>query len=114
MAVLPVQTLPLNGSLADLVYTAVDAGLTDTFVNDGKTIAIVKNGDAGGHTCTPTVVKDSGAMIAETGAAITIGASKESVLGPFDRATYNGPASGAVSLVFDSDTSMSVAIISLP
>jgi len=112
MAVLPVQTMVLNGSIDDLVYTAVDAGLTDTLKNDGKTIAIVKNADAAPHTVTPTVQQSTGNMQQDAGAARTITNAKETVLGPWERKVFND-ASGDVSLVFDSNTSMTVAVLSL-
>jgi len=110
MATLPVQTLTKNGA-ADIVWTASGASpFENEFANDGKTLILVWNAGTGAHTCTATVVQDSGGLVTESGAAYSIGQDEIAVLGPFDPAIFND-SSGNVELTMDADDSITIAVI---
>jgi hypothetical protein len=112
MAGLPIQDAAQNGSIAELTFTAADVGLVDEFVNDGRTIVIVANGDASPHTVTPAVSRDLGGMVAEAGAPTSIPNGEQGFLGPFDIGTFN--TGGKVELTVDAATSMTYAVVRLP
>ena len=67
MAVLTIQDLPKDGSIASLTFAAMTTA--DELPNDGRTILIVKNDDAGAHTVTAAPTIDLGTLITETGTA---------------------------------------------
>lgn len=107
MATLTVQELPANGVVNAVTFTGADAGLSDEFTNDGNTELWVKNDDVDAANITLTVVKDSGALITETGTAIAVAASTIAVFWPKDLGLF----SGTVTITTDDDTSLSYAVI---
>jgi len=113
MAALSVLTSQRASNGQDLAGVAA-AGGGDTFVNDGKTIFVVKNGGGSGITVTfVTPVTVDG--LAVTDLAATIGAGATRAIGPFPPAWYNdtGVAGGVVSVTYSGVTSVTVQPLSM-
>lgn len=109
MALLPTQTPNTNGAVT--VYTA--AALTNTFVNNGRTLLLVKNGS--GSSINATVITQiadiDGNVVPDKVIAIAAGAEK--LIGPFPPGIYNdttGVAEVDISVV----TSITIACIQVP
>lgn len=91
MAVLPVQDGARNGRDDDIAFTA--AAASDTFVNDGNTIVLVKNTNAATRTVSVTPAQLHGALAAAAATAFTIpGFSTpedgHSIIFPLDREKF--------------------------
>jgi len=108
MATLSVQTADRTG--VDLSYVAVAS--QDQFLNDGKTVIMVKNG--GGSA---DVVTISGQKTCSHGDAHNISksvamTSGHTMLGPFPKDIYND-ANGYVKVNHSFTTSVTIAVVSL-
>lgn len=114
MAVLPIQDLPNEGSIATLAFTAADAGLTDTYANDGRVMVIVQNTNAATRTVSRTPVASLSPSIDETGTATTVPVTPGfSMLAPVPKSKFND-GSGNVSVVISVDVGISYAVVRLP
>jgi hypothetical protein len=112
--------------MADLTLQEFDlAGLTpsfsaadvagDSFVNNGKTLLYVKNGDASSHDVTLNIQKTitiGGIDITLSNPTVTVPASDEKIIGPFSQDWFND-ADGNVSVDYDAVTSVTVAALKL-
>jgi hypothetical protein len=106
--VIPVQTIPFQGSIADIVYTAGDATNDMQFDNDGNTLLFVKNG--GGVTINATVVSVDDEFSRDGDDVITVLAGDDGVGGPYIQSIWN--QAGRIAFVdLDTDASVSVAAI---
>lgn len=105
MAAIPVTTLNRAG-VTDASGTAASAG-GDTFVNDGKTLFLVKNGSASPITVSFTIVS---AVDGVTPAAkqVTVPATTTSVIGPFPGNVYSDPVTGNVAVAYSAVTTVTV------
>jgi len=112
MAVLTPQTLSLSGVAP--TYNAANSG-GDSFPNNGKTYAHIKN--AGGSSITVTFHAVAASVsdttfgdIAVSDTAVTVGANSEKIVGNFPLARFNNP-SGQVDVSYSSATSVSIAVV---
>lgn len=98
MATIPVNASDVQG--ANLTYYSIVAG-GDTFLNDGKTVLLVKNT---GSSCTVTVTPQkqiNGLTITPVSKAVTT--ANDVVIGPFDPSIFN-TAAGAAVLTYSGGT----------
>lgn len=98
MAAIPINTSDVQG--ANVTYYSIVAG-GDTFVNDGKTLLLVKNS---GSSCTVTITPQKtiyGLTITPVAKAVT--SSTDVVIGPFDPSIFN-TAAGAAILTYSGGT----------
>ncbi len=105
---IPVQTIPFQGGIGDVVYTAGDATNDMQFDNDGETLVLIKNG--GGVTINPnfvSVADEFGRTGDETKAVL---AGDDAIFGPFIQSIWN-QAGRIMFLDLDTDASVSVAAI---
>ena len=102
MAALPVSKAVSTGLVITTPATA--AASSQTFPNDGKTVIVVKNGNAGTSTLTfvtPHVVADGdAAALATPDRAVAVAAGAYAVIGPFPPSVYND-ANGDVTMNID-------------
>jgi hypothetical protein len=108
--VLPVQKPGLVGVAIN--YNAVDGVNGNTFPNDGQTAAIIKNGSASTITATFTSVPDPYGRFGDV--TVTVPASGEFVVGPFNPALFNQSSGnvGSVNCSFSSATTVTMALVS--
>lgn len=102
-----------NILIAGLVKAALGAAATtDTFDNDGKTIAEIANGSGG--TCTVTV---TGQVSLQHGVAATqtvaIPDGETWLVGPFPERYFNTDGANEVSITYSTVSSVTVAIFSV-
>lgn len=109
MADLTVQELSMIG--IDPAYVAASAG-GDKFVNDGKTIIIIKNGGAGTIVATVDSILpcDQGD---DHNKVISVLASGEKMAGSYSKARFNDTV-GKVAIIYDDVTSVTIGIFKLP
>ena len=110
MAVLTIQDLPRNGSIASLTFAAMT--VADELPNDGRTILLVANGDAGVHTVSFAPTQDLGGLVTESANAITVTNGETGIFGPFDGAVFNAP-DGNIDVTLDDATAMTYAAVRL-
>lgn len=97
-----------------ITFTAADAANGMYFVNDGRTVLIVKNADAATHTATVRSVPDPYGRTGDIAAATAAGATN--VVGLLPTGLFNQTAAGSlgeVNVDFDASTSVTVAAIQL-
>jgi hypothetical protein len=84
----------------------------DTFANNGREYAIVKNGSASPITVTldAQVQVDGQAVVDRT---VTINAGIEKIIGPFPTGIYND-ANGQAKITYSAVTSVTTKILSVP
>ena len=87
MAALTIQELGANGALGSIILTAGDVA-GDTFLNDGQTMLICDNTDAGPQNITINGIpaQDSGRDEAQT---VAIAAGAKCLVGPFKPRNWN-------------------------
>lgn len=96
-----------------LAYDAVDGVNGNVFPNNGRTLAIVKNGSASSMTATFASVPDRDGRIADL--VVTAAAGAEMVVGPFLETLFNqvsGTSAGGVNVAFSSATTVTMALVS--
>ena len=98
---------------ASLAYDAADGTNGNAFANDGRTVAIIKNGSAGPITATFASVPDPYGRISDVVA--TVPAAGEYVVGPFPETLFNqgaGVNTNSVTVAFSSATTVTMALVS--
>jgi hypothetical protein len=110
LAAITVQTVVVTG-LVDPTFTAATAA-GDTFINNGKTIYVVKNGGGG----TINVTFDDTGSVSPTGAdafdpdvTVQLLTTEEGWCGPFPTNRFGTN----VTVTMDVDTSVTVAAVSI-
>ena len=112
MAELTVNTVNEDG-LA-LTFTAVSA--SDTFLNSGKELAVIKNESGGNLTVTVVSQISTGKQISPYGnvekpdVTLLVADGTTSVFGPFPRGGFNN-SSNLVELQFSTTTTVTASII---
>jgi hypothetical protein len=109
MAALTLQTISIAG-VTPTYATAASGG--DTFVNNGRTFLVVKNGHA---TLTRTITIDSLTNCNQGfdhNLTITAPAVSEIWIGPFEPSRFNN-SSGAVSATYSTEANLTVAAITI-
>jgi len=108
---IPIQSIPNYGeSLDDISWTAADDTNDHSFVNNGNTLLLYKNGDSGSHTAdviAPAGIKTYNEAVAKT---MTCGAGDICIAGPFDKSTFN-QSDGTVNVDLTDDTSSYFACV---
>jgi hypothetical protein len=94
---------------------AACTGGGDSVVNDGRTVLVVKNGDASPHSVTVTPAKattQQDGLGALTKAAITVAvaAGDVAVIGPFAPALFND-INGKIAITYTAVTSMTIMAV---
>ena len=113
MAALTISPIVVTGLDSSALFTAA-AGGGDTFVNTGREFIYVKNGDASGITVTFTTAGTfTSQSLALTDPAVSVGATDEMIIGPFDVGAFNN-TSGQVAVAYSAVTSVTVAVFQLP
>lgn len=110
MALLLVQTIPTNGGLALTLNAAAAGG--DTFVNDGSTEVMIRNGSAAAVTVTIPVVASSvpvvgGGNVPVTATVINIAAGSIAMIGKLNPQLYN--TAGLASLTYSAVATVTVS-----
>lgn len=108
MATLTVQEAGFVG-LDNIVFDAADAA-GDDFVNDGRTILIVKNTDAAPKTVTVNSQALCSQGFDHDIAVIVPDTTGESIIGTFPKGRFND-ATGKVAVSYSSVTGVSVAAV---
>lgn len=101
-------------SSTTVTFTALSTSLTASFVNDGKSIAVVKNGGGSPINVTLQTVADQYGRTANTAYAIAAGA--ERVFAPTAPAVFNqrsGADAGKTLITTSSTASVSIAVLSI-
>lgn len=111
MALLTVQQTAVNSG-ATLTANSATATTGDTFVNDGQTYLLVRNGSGSSITVTLTAVATSaqivgGGSVAFASPTVTVGAGANAVLGPFAPSLFN--SSGIMTVICSAVTSVTVS-----
>lgn len=112
MADLTLQDFDLAGLTPS--FASADSG-GDAFVNNGKTLLYVKNGDASSHDVTLNIEKTitiGGISISLTNPTVTVPASDEKIIGPFSQDWFND-VDEKVNVDYDAVTSVTVAALKL-
>lgn len=96
---IPIQTLPRNGAIANVSWTAADAVNGHEFRNGGKVVFLAKNTDAAAHNATVKSVADEAGRTGDIAIAIPA-TSGYSIAGPFRPAWFNQRAAADLGKVF--------------
>lgn len=90
-------------------YVACASG-GDTFVADGRTALVVKNGDSSSHTVTIASKKAAvpGLSVANLAVTVPAGAERHILV---DGVSYTDATTGAASITYDAVTGMTIAAI---
>jgi hypothetical protein len=112
MAALTVEDTGLGSNSLTPTFVSVDIG-GDTFVNDGRVLIYIKNGDASPITVTITTPLSLRGGIAVDDPETTVPATDEEVLGPFDPTIFNAADGSGVEVNYSADTSVTIAVIRL-
>lgn len=117
---LAVVAAPLNAATlstqkpttAGVAVTYVAAASSQDFVNTGQEVVHVKNGSGSSITVTFTAAgKDNFGIVATAhDYVITVPATDDRIIGPFDTARFNTTA-GKVSITWSATTTVTVAIL---
>lgn len=113
MAALPLQTVSKNTEIDTVTFTAADAGLSDTYANDGKTRIIALNTNAATRTVTVTSVACSHGRTTDLTVVVpadAAGTNGVSYLPALDPALFND-ASGNVTLTTSASAGLSYAVL---
>ena len=112
MAALTVENTGLGSSSLTPTFVAA-AGGGDTFVNDGRSMIYVKNGDASPITVTITTPISLRGGIAVDDPETTVPATDEEIIGPFAPTLFNASDGSGVAVGYSAVTSVTVAVIRL-
>ncbi len=108
----------ISASPNDLAASAVAAASGgDVFANDGRTLLYIING-ATAVTVTATAQttsfeKSGVGTVTKANKTITVGANKEGLFGPFEKAAFDN-SSGQVALSYDDETNVRVLPLRIP
>lgn len=106
-AAITVNALGYAGG-ATVVWTAADKTNDHSFVNDGKTLLLVKNGSGGAMSITVKSVKDEHGRTGDV--VLSLADSAEGVFGPFKPSIFN-QTGGVVNVDIDADTTSFLAAV---
>ena len=106
MATLSVQS-PTTSGIALSFGSAASGG--DQFLNDGKSILLVKNGDSSAKTVTVAGQRTCNQGSTHN-AAVSVAAGAQEAIGPFNPAFFNDP-NGYVQVTYSAVTSVTVAVV---
>jgi len=110
---IPVQVAPQYGSaIASITWTSADSVNGMSFVNDGQTVLLVKNGDAASKTVTVSGVANSRTFNIAPSKAYSVNANNSAAAGLFQRDAFN-QSTGVVHVDFSAATNVTVAAIRL-
>lgn len=112
MAALTVESTGVGANSLTPTFVAAGAG-GDTFLNDGRTVLYVKNGDASPITVTITTPLSLRGGIGVEDPPTTVPATDEEIIGPFDPTIFNAPAGTGVEVNYSAVASVTVAVIRL-
>ncbi len=112
MAALTVEDTGVGANSLTPTFVAA-AGGGDTFVNDGRIMLYVKNGDASPITVTITTPTTLRGGIAVEDPPTTVPATSEEIIGPFDPTLFNATGGTGVAVAYSAVTSVTVAVIRL-
>jgi hypothetical protein len=112
MAALTVENTGIGANSLTPTFVAA-AGGGDTFVNDGRVLLYVKNGDASPITVTIITPLSLRGGIAVDDPETTVPATDEEVIGPFDPTIFNAVDGSGVEANYSAVTSVTVAVIRL-
>jgi len=108
-----VQTIPAYGNpLEDISWTAADATNDHQFVNDGRSLLLIKNGHTSPITTTVVGVANIRTYNAAPSIDIATTNAKESIAGPFPTDAFN-QAGGIVHIDLTADTNLELAVVSI-
>lgn len=99
---------------AALTAAAADGVNGNFFINNGRTLLIIKNGGASSITATVTSVPDPYNRTGDV--TVTVAAGAEMVVGPFEQTLFNqasGVTAGGVQLSYSGATSVTVSAVSM-
>jgi hypothetical protein len=105
---IPIEEIPANGGSLEITGIAGDATNDHSFVNDGRTLLYVKNGDVSAKQATVVSVSDQFGRTGDEVLSVTAG--ETALFGPFLPAIWN-QAGGVVNVDLDADTSVEVAAV---
>lgn len=110
---IPVQEVPLHGAaLDDVSFTAADATNDHEFVNTGREILVMNNGDASQRTATVVSVADENGRTGDQDLAPAAG--EISVAGPFPTSLWNSTLGKVyVNLSPGEDANVTFAVLRL-
>ena len=106
MATLSVQS-PSTSGIALTFGSAASGG--DQFLNDGKTVLIVKNGDSSAKTVTVAGQTNCN-QGTKHNSVVSVAAGAEEIIGPFNPAFFND-ANGYAQVTYSAVTSVTVAVV---
>ncbi len=110
MADLTLRTVDISGLDDSSIYESAAAG-GDAFVNDGRTIIHIKNGDASGMTLTmDTPGTYRGVNLANP--TVSVGATSNYFVGAFDPRIFND-TNGKVQLTYSAVTSLTITALQI-
>jgi hypothetical protein len=92
-----IQAIARNNG-AQLVSAGADQANGNIFPNDGKTVLVVKNGDASPRTCTIVSVACSHGRTQDL--AVVVANGEEAVIGPFDAEAFNQKSGADIGQVY--------------
>jgi hypothetical protein len=98
-------------SLAGVAHTLTAVAASDTFLNDGRTMLVVKNGSGSPLVVTVTVqAKHRGLTITNPTATVAAGAT--AFLGPYAPDLFNA-STGSVTVAYDATTTITAAAVQM-
>lgn len=100
---IPVVAIGNQGAVDPIVWTTGDATNDHEFLNDGKTIVIVRNGGGVGITVSVISVADEAGRTGDL--AIAVAAGDYCIFGPLKQAWWN-QSGGVVHVDLDTDASV--------
>ncbi len=106
---IPVQAIGFLSALNPVSTTAGDAANNHSFVNDGKTLLYMANGEAALKTATIVSVADPYGRTGDLTMAVVF--NDFAIAGPFIPTVFN-QAGGLVNVDLDVDTSVTFAAVS--
>lgn len=109
---LTVQKVPaFGGSIANLAFTAADAANNHEFVNDGRSVLVIKNDDAAPKTVDVIGVASSSTFNRTGDEQVVVPANQIGFAGPFPSQGFR-QSDGTVHVDIAADTSLSFAVVS--
>lgn len=114
MALLNTQTPSIAG--VAVTYSAAGAG-GDTFVNNGRERVHIKNGSGSPITVTFTAgaananVCSFGVANVAHAVVVTVPATGDRMIGPFNKEHFNNPANSQVAITYSDVTTVTIAVL---
>jgi hypothetical protein len=117
---IPIQTIPaFGGKINTVTWTNADTANGMVFVNDGKTLLLMKLTDTSNKTVTVSSVADPYGRTGDTAITVPLMSAGEdgvSIAGPFDPALFNQRGASDLGKVFvgtSADTGLKLAAIQI-